>query len=210
MQTFRAFFSRPSSLLILALPLAVACHGPRHGAANMSEAEITEHMQDIAEFDSSSAPAAVSLYQLKKKENGYWKAHLLTGQTAKSKVPVADSPLMKLIGHVRSFKSIPAKGAFVSKWTVRKADLAVLKGEDLGKQAVLWNTTTSAYDAPNTNTVFQRFCSADLAAPSAFFYAAGNVGYDAPLFLNGEESGTAKSGTSNATGDCQPRLNPPT
>jgi hypothetical protein len=75
---------------------------------------VCEYMQDIAEFDSSSAPAAVSLYQLKKKENGYWKAHLLTGQTVKSKVPLADSPLMKLIGHVRSFKSMPASGAFVS------------------------------------------------------------------------------------------------
>ncbi len=89
------------------------------------------------------------------------------------------------------------RGAFVSKWKVRKADLGVLKGEDLGKQAVLWNTTTSAYDAPNTNTVFQRFCSADLAAPSAFFYAAGNVGYDAPLFLNGEESGNEGRGVAH-------------
>lgn len=89
------------------------------------------------------------------------------------------------------------KGAFVSKWTVRKADLAVLKGEDLGKRAVLWNTTTSAYDAPNTTTVFQRFCSADLAAPSAFYYAAGGVGYDAPLFLNGEESGAEGRGVAH-------------
>lgn len=90
-----------------------------------------------------------------------------------------------------------AKGAFVSKWTVRKTDLAVLKGEDLGKRAVLWNSTTSAYDAPNTTTVFQRFCSADLAAPSAFFYAEENVGYDAPLFLNGEESGAEGRGVAH-------------
>jgi hypothetical protein len=89
------------------------------------------------------------------------------------------------------------KGAFVSKWTVRKADLAVLKGEDLGKQAVLWNTAQSAYDAPNTTTVFQRFCSADLAAPSAFYHAAGGVGYDAPLFLNGEESGAEGRGVAH-------------
>lgn len=84
---------------------------------------VCEYMQDIAEFDSSSAPSAVSLYQLKKKEGGYWQAHQLTGQTAKSKVPVADSPLMKLIGHVRSFKSTPAKGAFVSnsKFNVKLA-----------------------------------------------------------------------------------------
>lgn len=82
------------------------------------------------------------------------------------------------------------KGAFVSKWTVRKADLAVLKGEDLGKQAVLWNATTSAYEAPVTGTVFSRFCSADLGAPAAWFNAASGNGYNAPLFTNGEESGT--------------------
>ncbi len=81
------------------------------------------------------------------------------------------------------------KGAFVSKWTIRKADLAVLKGEDLGKQVVLWNATTSSYDAPSTGTVFSRFCSADLPAPSAFFDAASGLGYDQPLFMNGEESG---------------------
>jgi hypothetical protein len=81
------------------------------------------------------------------------------------------------------------KGAFVSKWTIRKADLAVLKGEDLGKQVVLWNASTSSYDPPSTGTVFSRFCSADLAAPSAYFDAASGLGYDAPLFLNGEESG---------------------
>jgi len=50
MQTLIAFFTRPSSLLLLALPLAVACRGPGHGSANMTEAEISEHMQDIAEY----------------------------------------------------------------------------------------------------------------------------------------------------------------
>lgn len=86
------------------------------------------------------------------------------------------------------------RGAFVSKWTVRKADLAVLKGEDLGKRSVLWNTTTSAYDAPATGTVFSRFCSADLALPAAYYYAGGDVGFDGSLFLNGEESGSEGRG----------------
>lgn len=89
------------------------------------------------------------------------------------------------------------KGAFVSKWTVRKADLAVLKGEDLGKQVVNWNATTSSYDAPTTGTVFSRFCSADLPAPSAFFNAVTGLGYDAPLFMNGEESGNEGRGVAH-------------
>jgi Spy/CpxP family protein refolding chaperone len=50
MQTLRHFFTRPSSLIVLALPLAVACRGPGHHGANMTEAEIAERMQDVAEF----------------------------------------------------------------------------------------------------------------------------------------------------------------
>jgi Spy/CpxP family protein refolding chaperone len=50
MQSLRHFFSRPSSLIILALPLAVACRGPGHRDANLTEAEIAERMQDVAEF----------------------------------------------------------------------------------------------------------------------------------------------------------------
>lgn len=50
MQTWSAFFTRPIHLVILALPLAVACRGPGHGRANMTEAEISERMQDIAEY----------------------------------------------------------------------------------------------------------------------------------------------------------------
>jgi periplasmic protein CpxP/Spy len=41
---------RPTSLLIIALPLAIACRGPRHGMANMTEAELSERMQDVAEI----------------------------------------------------------------------------------------------------------------------------------------------------------------
>ena len=53
MQSLRTFFSRPilsrpGSLLVLILPLALACR-PGHGA-NMTQAEIAERMQDIAEY----------------------------------------------------------------------------------------------------------------------------------------------------------------
>jgi periplasmic protein CpxP/Spy len=49
MQSIWKNLSRPTRLLILALPLAVACRGPHHGMANLTEAELTEHMQDVAE-----------------------------------------------------------------------------------------------------------------------------------------------------------------
>ena len=82
-----------------------------------------------------------------------------------------------------------ANGAFVSRWVIRKDDLTVLHGADLIQNVATWNTTTSSYNAPSTGTTFSRFCSADLAAPSAFFNQATGLGFDGRIFLNGEESG---------------------
>jgi hypothetical protein len=82
-----------------------------------------------------------------------------------------------------------ARGAFVSKWTIRKSDLTVTKGEDLIKQVVLWDPLASAYKAPASGVAFSRFCSADLPARSALFDAASGLGYDGALFMDGEEAG---------------------
>jgi hypothetical protein len=87
-----------------------------------------------------------------------------------------------------------APGAFVSKWTIRKCDLAVVKGEDLIQQHVLWNPATSSYNAPSTGNAFGRFCSADLPPPSAFYHAASGTGFEGRLFMNGEESGNEGRG----------------
>ncbi len=82
-----------------------------------------------------------------------------------------------------------AKGAFVSKWIVRKSDLAVLSGEDAIKQIALWNPTTGGYRAPGAGVALNRLCSADLAQPSAWYDATSGLGYDGRLLTNGEESG---------------------
>ena len=71
-----------------------------------------------------------------------------------------------------------AKGAFVSKWTIRKDDLTVLHGEDL-IQNLIYSSGTKAMN---------RLCSADLPPFSAF--SSGGMGYDGRIFMNGEESGT--------------------
>lgn len=81
------------------------------------------------------------------------------------------------------------RGAFVSKWIIRKSDLAVLNGEDLMKSTVLWDATTSAYRAPSTGENFGRFCSADLPERGAFYDAVSGLGFNGRLFLNGEEIG---------------------
>ena len=75
---------------------------------------VCEYMQDIAEFDSSISPTAVVLYQLKKKEDGYWSVAELTGQTEKSKIPKLTKPLPKLYKSIRAFKLLKSSGVFIS------------------------------------------------------------------------------------------------
>ncbi|MBI3595428.1 MAG: hypothetical protein HY200_10775 [Nitrospirae bacterium] len=82
-------------------------------------------------------------------------------------------------------------GAFVSKWKIRKSDLTVLNGEDLIKKVMLWDPVNLGY-VESLNNVFIRFCSADLASPSAFYNRKSGKGFDeGRIFLNGEEEKTS-------------------
>lgn len=100
-------------------------------------------------------------------------------------------------GAVRAHGS---KGAFVSQWTINKSDFTVQSGSDLIKRVHVWNKATRQYD--KKTTAFNRFCSADLAATSAFYNAATGKGTMSRLFLNGEESGDEGRGFAHiATGD---------
>ena len=94
-----------------------------------------------------------------------------------------DHELSSSVGIVRRHGG---KGAFVSKWQVRKADLAVLSGEDLIDTVKLWNG--SAY-VDSTGVVFNRFCSADLPSTTALYNRASGKGFnEGRLLLNGEET----------------------
>lgn len=75
---------------------------------------ICEYAQDIAEFDSSDNPGSVILYQLKKKEDGYWTAADLTGQTEKNFQPKSTKPISKLFKSVKAFRLVSSRGVFVS------------------------------------------------------------------------------------------------
>lgn len=93
-------------------------------------------------------------------------------------------------GAVRAHGS---KGAFVSKWTIRKSDLGVVSGADLIQHVNLWNGTGyTTYNASNPSTLaaFGRFCSADLPKVSAFYNSVTGLGTQERIFMNGEESGT--------------------
>jgi hypothetical protein len=77
-----------------------------------------------------------------------------------------------------------SNGAFVSKWTIDRSSLHVLKGEDLtpsGDDVHQWNG--SAYFTGTTQ--WQRLCSADLPDEKALRH--GNRGTSERIFFNGEE-----------------------
>jgi hypothetical protein len=86
-----------------------------------------------------------------------------------------------------------SKGAFVSKWIVNKSNLAVVSGSDLIQTVKLWNGsgyTSYNSSTPSPLTAFNRFCSADLPAVSAFYNSATGLGTQERIFMNGEEAGS--------------------
>jgi hypothetical protein len=65
-------------------------------------------------------------------------------------------------------------GAFVSRWTIDRKTLKALKGEDLTQRpndVYTWDKSTGKY--VQGTTAWERLCSADLAAPGAFWWWGG-------------------------------------
>ena len=87
-----------------------------------------------------------------------------------------------------------AQGAFVSRWIIRKGDLAVLHGSDLIQEVTRWNVATASWDAPAKGVTMSRLCSADLAPVSALYDTASGLGYAGRIFLNGEEVSPIQEG----------------
>ncbi len=94
-------------------------------------------------------------------------------------------------------------GAFVSKWQFRKSDLKVLNGEDLMQNVILWDSTSQSY-VDGIGTAFSRFCSADLAAPTAFFNSNTGKGFnEGRIYMNGEEDDAFGRGMAHLVGGRQ-------
>ena len=87
-----------------------------------------------------------------------------------------------------------AKGAFVSKWIIRKDDLGVIDGSDLIQEVATWNVANGTWDAPGKGVLTSRFCSADLPPVSALYDAQSGLGYQGRMFLNGEEVSPSQEG----------------
>ena len=79
-----------------------------------------------------------------------------------------------------------AKGAFVSKWNINKATLAVNNVSDLITN--LWLLDTNTYTYVSSNYAMGRLCSGDLPAVSAFYNATTGYGTTNRIYMSGEES----------------------
>ncbi|MBS9383587.1 MAG: SdiA-regulated domain-containing protein [Dolichospermum sp. BR01] len=106
-----------------------------------------------------------------------------------------DGTFTLLIGHeLASTSGITrahgGKGAFVSSWVINKSNLSVVSGSDLIQNVYNWNSATQSSNTTTSTINFNRFCSADLAAPTAYYNAATGLGSQARIFLNGEEGGS--------------------
>jgi hypothetical protein len=95
----------------------------------------------------------------------------------------------ELGNNVGAVRAHGAKGAFVSKWIIDKSTLTVISGGDLVQQVYPWNPTTQRSSESTAVIAFNRFCSADLPKPSAFFNGATGRGSRQRIFMHGEESG---------------------
>jgi hypothetical protein len=84
-----------------------------------------------------------------------------------------------------------SKGAFVSKWVIDKATGNVVSGQDQIQTVFLYDPATASY--VNATSAFNRFCSATLAEPTAFFNPATGLGTTERIFTNGEEAATGRA-----------------
>lgn len=106
-----------------------------------------------------------------------------------------DGTITVLMNHeIDNLNGVPrahgAMGAFVSEWVINKRDLRVISGSDLIKNVYGWNAATQQSDDVTSIVTFNRFCSADLASPRAFFNPRSGLGSHARIFLNGDEGGS--------------------
>lgn len=86
-------------------------------------------------------------------------------------------------------------GAFVSRWNINASagNLVVNSGRDHNTSAAdayEYSSATGTWsNAPSPAQRWSRFCSGDLAAPSAYYNAATGLGTQSRIFMNGEETG---------------------
>jgi len=78
-------------------------------------------------------------------------------------------------------------GAYIDRLVIDKATLGVVGSGNAVTTLNLWNDATDSYFTGTS--AFSRFCSGDLAEPTAFYNASTGVGTQVRIYLTGEESG---------------------
>ncbi|HVF84203.1 MAG TPA: hypothetical protein VM913_08550, partial [Sphingomicrobium sp.] len=78
-------------------------------------------------------------------------------------------------------------GAYVDRIVLNKSTLAVVSSNDLIQTVMRWDDANDRYVSGTTK--FDRLCSGDLAATSAFFDPKTGLGTSARIWLTGEEAG---------------------
>ena len=95
-----------------------------------------------------------------------------------------------------------ATGAFVSQWTMHLNSKQVMRGEDLITKVMGWDNIAKSFVDATGGTQFNRFCSADLPAKTAFFNPKSGRGFDGRIYMKGEEAGNeGRAYASIVTGD---------
>jgi hypothetical protein len=89
----------------------------------------------------------------------------------------------ELAGNAGAVHAHGARGAFVSKWIIRKSDLTVLSGEDLIQQIALWNASASAYNPPVKGVVLANLCSANYDRGTGIFFS-GEENFEGRVFAH--------------------------
>ena len=119
----------------------------------------------------------------------------LPGKFAENGDYVADKAFMTIfLSHeIRPGNGIPrahgTDGAFVSQWTMHLNSKQVMWGEDLITKVMGWDNLNKQFVDATGATQFNRFCSADLPAKTAFFNPATGRGFDGLIYMKGEEAG---------------------
>ena len=91
-------------------------------------------------------------------------------------------------------------GAFVSDYTIDATTLEVRKGADLADAYWFWDDTAGYEQRTGSDANLNRFCSADLAAKSAFWDPDTRTGYNGRIFMNGEEAAEGRAFAHLVTG----------
>lgn len=175
-------------------------HGGLVGANQSYTVDAVYDAPSITGVSSSAAPFIQAL-----EPNAHVTAILTTGDTLGSSAGLfggvpdgigafdnGDGTITVLVNHeITNAQGIVrdhgSAGSYIDRIVIDKATLQVVSGDDAMQTVHMWDDATDSY--LTGTAAFSRFCSGDLADPTAFYDATTGLGTTARIYLTGEESG---------------------